>query len=421
MSLLFPIFRDKKLLENVSFIAVLQVFNIVAPLITYPYLVRVLGMEEYGVIITAQVLVGYFSIFILFGSDSVCAKHVSINRDNARFLSSIYSTVLISRAMIWLLGFLVFLLVIYLVPFYRSHFLIFLISYGMTFQDVLFPQYLFQGLEKMKFTTIVNVCTKLLFIFLVFITVKKTDDIILVPILYSAGYLLGGLFSFIIVVRFLNIRVVPFSLPTLKMVAKDSLPIFGSDLVLTIKDRFNVLIMGNFISMSSIVVFDFSLKIVTLLVKPAEIIRIALFPRAAKYRSIKQIKKVFLFILALTTSLVVLTNVFLPQIVALFLNSTVELFPIRLFSIAPIFITCGAYVSSNVFVAFGYNKYVLTSIIVTTVCYIVSLLLAIITHHTGTVLSFMIISLLSYMTEFLYRVLRFRSIIKERQTNNASH
>ena len=104
MSFYKSVLKDKKLLENVSFIAVLQVFNIIAPLITYPYLVRVLGMDKYGLIITAQILVGYFSILILFGSDSVCAKHVSINRDQKDSISRIYSAVLLSRAFLWLCG-----------------------------------------------------------------------------------------------------------------------------------------------------------------------------------------------------------------------------------------------------------------------------------------------------------------------------
>ena len=69
--------RNRTLVQNTSYITILQVFNVIAPLITYPYLVRVIGRDMYGVFITAQVLVSYISLFVIWGSDSVCAKYKS--------------------------------------------------------------------------------------------------------------------------------------------------------------------------------------------------------------------------------------------------------------------------------------------------------------------------------------------------------
>ena len=63
--------RNRGIFQNISYITVLQVFNVIAPLITYPYLVDVLGRDLYGVFITAQALVYYFSLFIGWGSDNV--------------------------------------------------------------------------------------------------------------------------------------------------------------------------------------------------------------------------------------------------------------------------------------------------------------------------------------------------------------
>ena len=87
----------KVLIENFSYLAFLQVFLLLYPLITYPYLVDVLGKEIYGIVLTAQMLASYASLFIDFGSNFVCAKHVSINRDNKAKLSEILSNVLFVR------------------------------------------------------------------------------------------------------------------------------------------------------------------------------------------------------------------------------------------------------------------------------------------------------------------------------------
>lgn len=403
---------DRNLIGNVSYIAILQVFNIFAPLITYPYLVNVLGMDLYGVVITAQILVGYFSIFILLGTDGVCAKHISINRDNQEKLSGIFSAILFLRAIIWLLGLVFYVLLLCMIPQYKNNFWIFIISYGITFHELLFPQYLFQGLEKMKFTTIVNVIAKLFFILLVFILVKSQDDVLYVPFLYSCGFLAGGVAAIVIVLKSLNIKLVKADISQIKSLAKESFPIFASDLIMTIKDRFNVLLMGNFIGMSNVVIYDFAMKINLFLVKPSEIIRIALFPRAAKSRSIRLAEKTMLIVFLLTIGMVVVVNIFLKDIVSVFLNSEFDLLPIRLFTLAPLILSCSAVIQSNVFTAFGYNRYVLNSIICTTICYLMALLFCLVSHSLTTVNSFILISLFAYTSELAYRAFKYRNVVK---------
>lgn len=78
----------KVLIENFSYLAFLQVFLLLYPLITYPYLVDVLGKEIYGIVLTAQMLASYASLFIDFGSNFVCAKHVSICKITYQILDS---------------------------------------------------------------------------------------------------------------------------------------------------------------------------------------------------------------------------------------------------------------------------------------------------------------------------------------------
>ena len=134
----------KVLIENFSYLAFLQVFLLLYPLITYPYLVDVLGKEIYGIVLTAQMLASYASLFIDFGSNFVCAKHVSINRDNKAKLSEILSNVLFVRLVIFIIFFFIYSFVAYIVPSYRSKFLIFILTYALCTNDLLFPQFFFR-------------------------------------------------------------------------------------------------------------------------------------------------------------------------------------------------------------------------------------------------------------------------------------
>ena len=54
--------RNKTVLANFSYLSILQVFTILFPLLTYPYLLRVIGLELYGVIVFAQAIINYVSL-----------------------------------------------------------------------------------------------------------------------------------------------------------------------------------------------------------------------------------------------------------------------------------------------------------------------------------------------------------------------
>ena len=93
--------KHKSIIENFSYITLLQIFIIISPLITYPYLIEVIGQELYGWVITANVLSSYVTILVNFGTDGVCAKYISVNRDNVSKLSNIVSSVLAGRFLLW--------------------------------------------------------------------------------------------------------------------------------------------------------------------------------------------------------------------------------------------------------------------------------------------------------------------------------
>ena len=85
--------KYKKLIENFSYLSLLHIFSIAIPLLTFPYLVKTLGQETYGLVIFAQAVVGYLAVFTGFGFGLSATKLVSINRHDTNKLSEIFSSV----------------------------------------------------------------------------------------------------------------------------------------------------------------------------------------------------------------------------------------------------------------------------------------------------------------------------------------
>ncbi len=411
--------KHKQVLQNFSYVTMLQIFSLLAPLITYPYLVRVLGRELYGVVLTAQMLASYVSIFVDFGSNDVCAKHVSINRDDNIKLSEILSSVLFARFGIWIVCFFIYFIIVSVVPSYREHFILFLLTYFLSIQEFLFPQFFFQGFEKMKFTTYITIGIRLFFICLVFIVVRDPSDVLFVPILYSIGYLLGGIASLYIIHYRLNVHISKPSFKQMLYYVKDSSAIFATNLICTIKDKLNYLLVGTCVGMSDVVIYDLGVKINGFIEKPAGIIRVVLFPRIAKTRSLRNLKLSIIFTLGIVTTLVLLVNLFLPWIVQFFIGSNeIDLLPLRLFSFAPILASISVMIAINYFVAFGHNKYVLFSIIITTVVYVLVLMAFLLFGRLNSIYSFIIIALISYFAEFLYRIYVFNKMSKNSEISS---
>ncbi len=105
--------------KNFTYISILEIFILISPLITYPYLVRTLGSELYGLVITAQVIASYAAIVVNFGFRRIGAKDISIYRTNREKLSETLSTIFTIRFILWCLSLIIYILVIKFVPIYN--------------------------------------------------------------------------------------------------------------------------------------------------------------------------------------------------------------------------------------------------------------------------------------------------------------
>lgn len=409
-------YKHKMLIENFSYLSFLQIFLLIYPLITYPYLVRVLGRELYGVILTAQMLASYASLIIDFGSNYVCAKHVSVYRNDKDKLSEIISNVLAVRFVFFIICFLIYFFIILVIPDYRNYFWIFLLTYGFTSNELLFPQFFFQGIEKMKFISIINIASKILMVVLIFLLVNTKDDVLLVPIIYSFGFFLGGFISIYLIIAKMKIKLVRPTINKSLYYLKDSSPIFVTDVICSIKDKLSYLLVGMFVGMSDVVIYDLGQKLHGIAAKPYTLICTVMFPRLAKNRNFHLLKKIAIVSFSITLLLIAITNLFLEEISYFFLNERIELLSLRLFLFGPLLLSVSYVISNNLFVAFGYNRYMFYSILVTTIVYFICLLAALLLGCLNSILTFICIALISYTVELLYRLFAARKILVIEQT-----
>ncbi len=287
----------KGLIENVFSLSVLQGINYLLPLITLPYLVRVLGAEKFGVVAFAQATMQYFIIFTDYGFNLSATRNIAAHQQDNRKISEIFSTVLTVRFVLMIVGFFLLLLLVKLVGKFAAEPTLFLISYGLVVGNVLFPVWFFQGIEKMTYSTVMILIARLLFVVLIFIFVRSTEDYLYVPLLNSLGFIIAGILSMIIAVRKFRVSFGWFGWRAITSQFKSSFQFFLSQISGTVYSSFNTIILGFFTNNQTVGYYAAAEKLFIAMRSAFYPLVQALYPYMASKRNVALFKKIFRYAL----------------------------------------------------------------------------------------------------------------------------
>lgn len=173
-------------------LALIRISNLILPLLTIPYLIRTLGIENVGSINLATSIISYALIIMAFGFDYTGTKFISENSKRISVVSNYYSSAMAIRFWLMLLSFLLLFIVTLLVPnFYEIRVILF-VSFGSVIGQYLTPNWVFQGFQKMRYLTCIDIFFKVLYTVIVFVFIDEKDDYILVPLFLALTTICSG-------------------------------------------------------------------------------------------------------------------------------------------------------------------------------------------------------------------------------------
>lgn len=234
----------KVLLSNFAYLSLLQVASYVFPFLTMPYLARVIGVEGFGKIAFAAAVMVWIQTIADWGFNYTATRDVAKNREDWEKVSDIFSRVFWARCILMLFSFIILVLLVICVPKFRENALVIFITFLMVPGQIMFPDWFFQAIERMRYITILNLLSKLLFTLLVFTFIKNKDDYILQPLFVSLGFVLSGTIAMYYILIKWRVRLRFVSFRSVFYTIKSSTDVFVNNIVPNFYNAFSTLLVG---------------------------------------------------------------------------------------------------------------------------------------------------------------------------------
>jgi PST family polysaccharide transporter len=317
----------KRLLSNFSSLLILQGANYILPLITFPYLVRVLGVEYFGLLAFATAMIAYFTIITDYGFNLTATREISVHRENREKVVEIFSSVMMIKVMLMLFSFMLLSLIVFSFEKFSLHYEVYFFTFATVLGQVLFPVWFFQGMESMKYISYLNILAKTIFTVAIFVFVQEQDDYYLVPLLTSIGFIVAGLWSLWLIKKEFNVRFEWQRMETLKGYLVDGWHIFISRIYVSLYTTTNVILLGMFTNNTAVGYYSIAEKIVVAIGGLFEPANQTIYPYLArKYREnfslfVTFVKKIAIIFLSISASFVLIFEFFRDEVVRLVTGS----------------------------------------------------------------------------------------------------
>lgn len=242
--------------RNIIALFAWQGVNYVLPLLTLPYLARVLGPEQFGVLAFSQAVIAYFVLLSDWGFALSAAQAVSRMRQDPEALSRILVDTLWAKCLLAGITLLVLLLAVAVVPQLRAHAAVILCSWLAVPGSVLTLNWFLQGVEKLDRLVAAGLIGKLVTLPLVFLCVQSAGDTWIAATLQSGGAVVAGLVSVYVVRRLAVVRWRQPSLAGAVTQIREGAPLFFAAAAISLYTTTNTVVLGFFASTREVGLFN---------------------------------------------------------------------------------------------------------------------------------------------------------------------
>lgn len=276
---------NKKIVQNTGYLSIIEMLRLILPFVALPYVIRTIGTEKYGMIAFVQTINQFLIIIINFGFDVSAVREIALNRDNKDAINKIVSSVLSIKAILLFLCFFIVIIGMWCFPFMCDNKSLTIFAFLTCFSEVLFPVWFFQGIEKMKYITIVKAVSIFFYFSTVFLFIRSQKDYEYVALLQSCGEILSGAIAFYCLISIEDVHLKTPSFSIILKTFKEAVPFWFSRISVVFNTNMAKTVSGLFLSMESVAAFDIAQKVTNGILIPTRMLNQATYPHIAKEKN----------------------------------------------------------------------------------------------------------------------------------------
>lgn len=352
--------EKKVLFENTIAIAITQIVSYIMPLISLPYLSRVLGVEKFGLVFWAQACIQYFMLITEYGFNWSASREIAIAKDDKEKISEIFNSVMCVKFILIILCFIVLFLLVLFVPKFNNEWLLFFLTFFMVIGNAIYPIWYFQGIEHMKYVTFLKIVSQSVFLILIFIFIKSPDDYLYVAVLNSLGFVIAGILSIIIANRRFGLKLTIPKWSSILHEFKYSFEYFSANIANTIYTNTNAFVLGVVAPPILVGYYVAAEKIFNAIHMLTSPIATAIYPQISKNKNVNLYKKIFYPTVIAMFLISGFVFIFAKEIIAIFYGiEMLEAYKVlRIFCITVLFSSVSGLIGYPLLGAMGYSKIV---------------------------------------------------------------
>ena len=230
--------------KNGMWLYILQIFNMVIPIFTLPYVTRILGVYQYGVFSIGLNFIGYLQVLVDYGFNMSATRFVILNKKDKKKLDDCFTGVLYSRFFLVGISLLSLLCYIMIVDSTNKGGMLVLFLY--VFGTALQIDWFYQGMMEMKYILFINVIARSLFLLGVFEFVNTQHDLLVYCFLYGFTPVSSGIIGIIWAKKKYKISLNKLSILSIKTHLMDGWYVFTTQLSSTIFGAIGITFLGMF-------------------------------------------------------------------------------------------------------------------------------------------------------------------------------
>lgn len=251
------------------------------PLITFPYVCRVIEADGIGQINFFQSIISYISLFTCLGIPMYAIREIARDRSDVVQMNRTATEILLLHSMLTLVGYAIVAILCLTVPQIQVNIPLFLILSLTIFFTAIGCEWFYQGIEDFKYITIRGLIIKTVSVVLLFIFVKSKTDLLYYGCYTVFGVLGGNIFNFFRLRKYIHRKNIIFSELHIKRHIKPVLKVFSFSVVTSIYLQLNTVLLGFLKNALAVGYFAAATKVMQMLLTMSACLGSVMMPRAS--------------------------------------------------------------------------------------------------------------------------------------------